>query len=191
MKRRALGDRNRLHTSVEDETVNADLGVILNADTLDTVLDVSKARQAGNEPAVAEISLLHVGTANVLEEGGFLEDLMNTLDRLGHDRARIHHVRHTKIELNAAQAVETVALLHLEIPVLHDIESMLAIFIFRKKIIYTYIHIHIYIYIYIKTKLRGARELRCELRPVHAARGAGTCNKHVVWGEGGGSDVCA
>src|SRR6266699_1456120 len=103
-------------TSIEYEAVNADscgrvsihrlattrggrTGIVCHAGPLNHALDVSEAREAGHEPAVAEAPLLDIAAVDIFHEGRALEDLVHALDSLRNRSARIDEGGHANIKL--------------------------------------------------------------------------------------------
>ena len=93
---------------------------MLDADALYAVLDVGQAGKTSHQPAVAKAALLDVGAADVGQEGGFVVDLVDTLDGLWYCGVWVHQGRHAEVELVAAEAVEAVTFFHLKVPVLRE-----------------------------------------------------------------------
>lgn len=108
-------------TPVEDEAVDADARVVLDADALETARHIGKRGERRDQPAVAEAPLLDVVATGILEEGWLLKDLGNALHGLGNGGARVGNRLPPDVPLGGAEAVEAVSLLPLEIPVLQHV----------------------------------------------------------------------
>ena len=93
-------------------------GIVSHAAARDAVLDAGQRGQAGHEPAVSQASLLDIAALDILHECGLFENLVNSLDRLGHHRLGAQQRSLGNFELFGSNVVEGVALFILEIPVL-------------------------------------------------------------------------
>lgn len=91
--------------------------IVLDAATLDAVLDVGQCTKGGNDPAVAETALFNVTAKSVLHEGGLLVNLVDSLDSLGNSLAGTRS-RAMDVKLVGPKVVQSVTFDHLQIPVL-------------------------------------------------------------------------
>lgn len=110
------GHQERGH--VEKEKGGTRTGVIFDAVALDAIRHIGEARQAGDEPAVAQVALLDVAGKNILHEHGLVVDFVYALHGFGDVGRRVDEAGVADVELGRAEAVEAVALFPLEVPVL-------------------------------------------------------------------------